>query len=101
MSDKEIVATFWPTVGTVLPAVDEGSASPSGCNVKSALIWERRVVLPALSRPRRRIEYSGVTGVSVRVSSQLKGGKERVGGIRAWFASRVEVKRSSEVVHFR
>ena len=85
----------------MLPAVDEGSASPSGCSVKRALIWERRVVLPALSRPRRRIEYSGVTGVSVRVSSQRKRGKERVDGVRAWFASRVEVERSGEVVHLR
>jgi hypothetical protein len=59
MSGREMVATFWPTVGTVLPAVEEGVASPSGCRVLySALIWERRVVLPALSRPRRRMEYS-------------------------------------------
>ena len=62
-----MVATFCPTVGTVLPAVDEGGASPveprAGSDVeevvlKIALIWLRNVVLPALSRPRRIMEYS-------------------------------------------
>ena len=45
------MATFWPTVGTV--GLLGGAASE-----KRVLIVERRVVLPALSRPRRRIEYS-------------------------------------------
>jgi len=48
---RERVTVFWPTVGTVLRF---------GCvGVKRALICERSVVLPALSRPRRRMEYSG------------------------------------------
>jgi hypothetical protein len=58
-----MVATFWPTVGTVLPAVSEGAALPvwpagSAAVLKRALICESRVVFPALSRPSRMIEYS-------------------------------------------
>jgi len=45
------VATFWPTVGTVFRfGLRE---------LYAAFICSRRVVLPALSRPRRRMEYSG------------------------------------------
>jgi hypothetical protein len=52
MSGRVIVVTFWPTVGTVFRfGVCEGR--------KRALIWEWKVVLPALSRPRTRTEYSG------------------------------------------
>jgi hypothetical protein len=67
MSGRSIVATFWPTVGTVFPAVVEAGASPVAPSagsaedelvLKVALIWLRNVVLPALSRPRRMIEYS-------------------------------------------
>jgi hypothetical protein len=64
MSGREIVATFCPTVGTVLPAVVEAGALPmapfegSTAVLNRALIWVRSVVLPALSRPRRRMEYS-------------------------------------------
>lgn len=47
-----MVATFWPTVGTVLRLGCEGVYVPFICS--------RRVVLPALSRPRRRTEYSVV-----------------------------------------
>jgi hypothetical protein len=72
MSGREMVATFWPTVGTVLPAVEEGSASPSGCRVFRALICERSVVLPALSRPRRRMEYSADECQQVEVEGGRK-----------------------------
>lgn len=47
-----MVETFCPTVGTVFCAV--GGAE----GLKSDLMLERRVVLPALSSPRRRMEYS-------------------------------------------
>jgi hypothetical protein len=47
---SEMVATFWPTVGTVRRFGFEGVYAPFICS--------RSVVLPALSRPRRRIEYS-------------------------------------------
>ena len=63
-----MVATFCPTVGTVLPAVSDGAASPVGPAAGSAIVLKRalicvnRVVLPALSRPRRMIEYSGGLG---------------------------------------
>lgn len=55
------MATFWPTVGRVFcTGCADGDAEDK------ALIAESRVVLPALSRPRRRIEYSGdaLTGKS-------------------------------------
>jgi len=52
MSGSVTVETFWPTVGTVLRDGEGWSAR------KRDLIWESRVVLPALSRPRRRMEYS-------------------------------------------
>ena len=48
------MATFWPTVGRVFC-----TGCADGESEDKALIAESRVVLPALSRPRRRIEYSG------------------------------------------
>jgi hypothetical protein len=62
MSERVIVETFWPTVGTVLRF---------GCKWAEcrALICSRRVVLPALSRPRRRIEYSGMRKVRAVVAN--------------------------------
>jgi len=52
MSGRVMVETFWPTVGTVfsLGGGAEGSNKDLTCS------W--KVVLPALSRPRRRTEYS-------------------------------------------
>jgi hypothetical protein len=52
MSGRVMVDTFWPTVGTVL-SFGEG---PSGRKMALTCSW--KVVLPALSRPRRRTEYS-------------------------------------------
>ena len=50
----------------MLPAVSDASVSfesevveETELRGKRALIWLRKVVLPALSRPRRRMEYSG------------------------------------------
>lgn len=54
MSGNSTMATFCPTVGRVLcTGWADGEAEDK------ALIAESRVVLPALSRPKRRIEYSG------------------------------------------
>ena len=60
MSGSEIVATFWPTVGTVLAETGRGgdAASFEEGEAKRALICASNVVLPALSKPRRRTEYS-------------------------------------------
>lgn len=66
MSGNEMLATFWPTVGTVFPGL--GAGAPSGRGWKRAFIWERRVVLPALSRPRRRTEYSNARAQSRRLA---------------------------------
>ena len=52
MSGRVMVETFWPTVGTVL-TLGEGCEGR-----KMDLICSWKVVLPALSRPRRRTEYS-------------------------------------------
>lgn len=60
MSGRAIVATFCPTVGTVFPGL--GAGAPSERGWYSALIWERSVVLPALSNPSRITEYSAVQG---------------------------------------
>lgn len=70
MSGKEMVATFWPTVGTVLPAVVEGSLSLDA-EAKRALTWERKVVLPALSRPRSKMEYSVMISEESQVQNSL------------------------------
>ena len=51
ISGSVMVATFWPTVGTV-------GLEGGGAEENKVFMVERRVVLPALSRPRRRIEYS-------------------------------------------
>lgn len=51
MSGKSTVETFWPTVGTVL-------SFGCRCGLKRALICSSKVVFPALSSPRRRMEYS-------------------------------------------
>ena len=67
-----MVATFWPTVGIVFPAVDDGGASPVAPRVgsldedeevalKMALIWFMKVVFPALSKPSKMMEYSKKT----------------------------------------
>ena len=61
-----MVATFWPTVGTVLRLGCEGVYVPFICS--------RRVVLPALSRPRRRTEYSG--GIVLTQVGKRKAGRE-------------------------
>lgn len=47
-----MVETFWPTVGTVLVAGSGWSGRYRD------LMEERRVVLPALSKPSKRMEYS-------------------------------------------
>ena len=50
--------TFWPTVGTVF---NFGAGEPGR---KSAFTCSWKVVFPALSRPRRRTEYSAeVSGI--------------------------------------
>jgi hypothetical protein len=51
---SETVATFWPTVGTVLRF--------GWFAEKAAFICSSSVVLPALSRPSRRMEYSAGYG---------------------------------------
>lgn len=51
-----MVETFWPTVGTVL------SLGSGWSGWKRALTCSWKVVLPALSRPRRMTEYSGGGG---------------------------------------
>jgi len=53
-----MVETFWPTVGTVFWGRDCEDELLLGGGEKRALIWLWKVVLPALSRPRRRTEYS-------------------------------------------
>lgn len=52
MSGRVMVETFWPTVGTVL------SLGAGAEGRKRAFTCSWKVVLPALSRPRRRTEYS-------------------------------------------
>jgi len=54
------VETFWPTVGTVFWGRDCEDELLLGGGEKRALIWLWKVVLPALSRPRRRTEYSSL-----------------------------------------
>jgi hypothetical protein len=80
------VATFWPTVGTVLRLGCEG--------VYAALICSRRVVLPALSRPRRRTEYSRL-GVSWGLGER----DAWWGRSGTFFAGGVQIYRFEEVVH--
>lgn len=58
ISGSGMVATFWPTVGTVLPERGCSVALFESVGRKRAFIWFSRVVLPALSRPRSRTEYS-------------------------------------------
>ena len=83
-----MVDTFCPTVGTVLPDLAEGGASPVDPEAgspdaevvsKTDLIWFSNVVLPALSRPSRIIEYSGHScqqaGVSPRVCQPPASGR--------------------------
>jgi len=57
------VLTFWPTVGTV-------GLEGGGAEEQRVLMLDRRVVLPALSRPRRRMEYSALVN-GVRTGGQL------------------------------
>lgn len=62
---------------------------------------ERRVVLPALSRPRRRMEYSAVGGELLLVYEECWEMKGRNGqGKGTFFAGGIEVNRFGEVVHF-
>ena len=62
--------TFWPTVGTVLRRGEGWSG------LKRALTCSWKVVLPALSRPRRMTEYS-----AWEVSGLLAGERMCVGVI--------------------
>ncbi len=52
---------------------------------------ERRVVLPALSRPRRRMEYSGKRR-RVRMVERVEGMGEGRGGEVTFFGGSVEVE---------
>jgi hypothetical protein len=86
MSGKSTVATFWPTVGTVL-------SFGWRCGLKRALICSSNVVFPALSSPRRRMEYSGW-------SRQPKSNRDGLfASCHTFFACRVQIERLHQMVH--